>query len=77
MSPIQTLPGPPWTDTGDPGALANNDSCDAFEGALPEGHEVNNEVHDAASNKLNCATWLIVAGIFTTEVIARLLSSLS
>src|SRR5829696_5071188 len=51
MSPIKMLPGPPWTDTGEPGALANNDCCDAFEGVLPEGQE--NDIHDAASNKLN------------------------
>jgi hypothetical protein len=29
------LLGPPCTDTGEPGALANNDSCDALDGASP------------------------------------------
>jgi len=74
MSPIKTLPGPPWTDTGEPGALANNDCCDAFEGVLPEGQEIKNEVQDAASNKDNRPNRLIVAGILATEVNASLLS---
>ena len=69
------LLGPPRTDTGEPGALANNDCGDVFEGVLPEGQEIKNEVEDAASNKVNLATRLIVAGILITEVNASLLSS--
>ena len=75
MSPIKMLLGPPWTDTGEPGALANNDCCDAFEGVLPGWQETKNEVQDAASNKVNRATRLIVAGILAAEVNASLLSS--
>jgi hypothetical protein len=74
MSPITALPGPPWTDTGDPGAFTNNDCCGAFEGALPEGHEMNNDVHEAVSNRLNRPARQIVAGIFIAEVTTRLLS---
>jgi len=73
MSPIKTLPGPPWTDTGEPGAFVNNDCCDAFEGVLAEWQEMN-EIEDAASNKVNRPNRLIVAGILKTEVIASLLS---
>lgn len=73
------LLGPPWSDTGDPGAFANNDSCDAcceaFEGVLPGWHETKNEVNDAASNKVNRVTRPIVAGILIAEVNARPLSS--
>jgi hypothetical protein len=78
MSPIKMLLGPPWTDTGEPGALANNDCsdacCEAFEGVLPGGQEMKNEVQDAVSNKVNRATRPIAAGILTTEVNAMLLS---
>jgi len=74
MSPIKTLPGPPWTDTGEPGAFVNNDCCDPFEGAVPEGQELKKELQETASNKVNRATRLIAAGILTTDVIARLLS---
>jgi hypothetical protein len=64
------LLGPPWTDTGEPGALADNDCCDALEGMLPEGQEMN-EIEDAASNRINR---LILARIVATEVNAGLLS---
>jgi hypothetical protein len=74
MSPIKMLLGPPWTATGEPGAFVNHDSCDAFEGVLPEGQDVKNEIQDAASNKLNSANRLIVAGILITENNATLLS---
>jgi hypothetical protein len=70
ISPIKTLPGPPWTDTGEPGALANNDCCEALEGLLPEKQE-RNEIEDAASNRISRP---ILAGTFTIEVIASLLS---
>jgi hypothetical protein len=75
MSPIKRVPGPAGTDTGEPGALANNDCCGAFEGVLPEGQEKKNVLQDTASNKVNRATRLIVAGILAAEVNARLLSS--
>ena len=65
------LLGPPWTDTGEPGALANNDCCDVFKGVLLDGQAM---VQDAASNKVNRATRLMVGGILTTEVNASLLS---
>ena len=72
------LPGPPATDTGEPGALVNNDCCDAcceaFEWVLRGGHEIKNEVKDAVINKVSRATRLIVAGILIAEVNARLLS---
>jgi hypothetical protein len=55
--------------------LANNGCCAALEGVLPEGQETENGIQDAASNKVNRAKWLIVAGILVTEVNARLLSS--
>jgi hypothetical protein len=55
MSPIKMLPGPLGTDTGEPGALANN-CCDASEGVLPEGHEI----------KIAAAS--IAADILTREV---------
>ena len=58
------LPGPPWTDIGEPGALVNNDCCDVFEGVSPERHEL----EDTASNKLNRATRPIAAGILIAEV---------
>jgi hypothetical protein len=63
MSPIKTFPGPPGTDTGDPGAFTNNGCCDALEGMLPDGHEIKN----AASNNG-------IAGILITEAITCLLS---
>ena len=50
---------------GEPGALVNNDCCNAFEGALPPGQEMNNEVQDAASNTVNRPNRLIVAGILS------------
>jgi hypothetical protein len=65
MSPIKTLPGPPWNATGDP--VVNNDCSDASDGVLPEGHEINNELHDAATIKANRPSQLIV-GIVITEV---------
>src|SRR5262249_45520621 len=71
ISPIKTFPGPPCTATGDPGALTNNGCCDAFAGTSPEGQEINNDVHDAASNRIHRLT---LAGILTTKLIARLLS---
>jgi hypothetical protein len=49
----------------------NSGCCDAFEGALPEGQEMNNDVHDAITNRINRPT---LAGILMTELIARLLS---
>lgn len=64
------LLGPPWTDTGEPGALANND-CDALEGVLPEGQE--KKTNDAAIKSVNCPAPMIAAGILTTEINARLL----
>lgn len=73
------LLGPPSTDTGEPGALVNNDCCaaccEAFEGVLRGGQEIKNEVKDAASNKVNRPTRQIAAGILIAEVNARLLSS--
>ena len=72
-SPIKTLPGPPWTATGEPGALVNTDCGEALEGALPEGHEI--KYDDAIINKLKRPKRLIVTGILITEVIASLLSS--
>jgi hypothetical protein len=71
------LPGPPWTATGEPGALVNNDCSDAFEGVLGEGQEIKNEVQDAISNKVNRPKRLIVVDILITEVNAFLLSSCS
>jgi hypothetical protein len=71
MSPIKMLLGPPWTDTGEPGAWANNDCCDALEGLSPEGHDMASETQDAASNKLHRATR---AGILTTVINTSLLS---
>jgi hypothetical protein len=71
MSPIKTFPGPPCTATGDPGAFLNSGCCAAFEGALPEGQELNNDVHDAITNRINRPT---LAGMLITELIARLLS---
>jgi hypothetical protein len=67
ISAIKTLLGPPWTDTGEPGAVTNNDCCDAVEGVLPERQEMN-ETADAVSNKVNRATRLIAVGILITEV---------
>ena len=58
------LPGPPWTDIGEPGAVVNNDCCDVFEGVSPERHEL----EDTASNKLNRAMRPIAAGILIAEV---------
>ena len=52
------LLGPPSMETGEPGALANNDCCDALEGVSPEGQE--KETHDAASSKVNSAKRLII-----------------
>jgi hypothetical protein len=52
-------------DIGEPGALANNGCCDAFEGMLPEGQETKNELHDIARNKVNRPTRLMVSGIST------------
>jgi hypothetical protein len=75
MSAIKMLLGPPWTDTGEPGALVNNDCWDAFEGVLPGLQERKNGDQDAASNKVNRATRLIVAGILTAEVNGSFLSS--
>jgi hypothetical protein len=74
MSAIKILLGPSCTVTGEPGALVNNDCCDAFEGVLLEGHEMKNEIQGAASNKVNRPTRLIVAGILITEVNGSLLS---
>ena len=53
---------------GEPGALVNDDCCDAFEGVLPEGQEMKNEVQEAASNKLNRPKRLIVVDIFSAEI---------
>ena len=63
------LLGPPSTATGEPWALANNDSCDALEGVLLVGQEIK----DTVSNRLNRPKRLIVAGILTTEFTARVL----
>jgi hypothetical protein len=60
MSAIKMFPGPSWTDTGELGALLNNDCCDASEGLLPEGQEIKNELQVVTSNKLNRAKRLII-----------------
>ena len=59
------LLGPPWRDMGEPGALANNDCSDVFDGVPGEGQAM---VQDAASNKDNRATRLIAVGILAAEV---------
>jgi hypothetical protein len=72
MSPIKMLLGPPWTDTGEPGAFANHDcfdcGCEAFERLLPEGQETKSRLEHAASNEANCATRLSVVGILRIEI---------
>jgi len=52
--------------------LTNNGCCDAFEGV----QEIKNNAHDAANNNVNPPNPLILTSIFTTELTARLLSSL-
>jgi hypothetical protein len=69
ISPIRTVPGPPWTDTGEPGAFTNNDCCGAFEGAFPAGQEIKNDVQNAiSSDRANRPKPLIVAGICGAEL---------